>query len=101
MASDPLFAVSRVFGHSSPLTGGGDGEADIAFGHLSDRIGREWVRMIGNLGFVICCLALIRLRRTPTPMLLYVIVLAQGTLGHGLTSVMGPIPAEIFEGRHH
>jgi MFS family permease len=34
-------------------------------------------------------------------MLLYVMVLAQGTLGYGLTSVMGPIPAEIFEGRHH
>ena len=28
-------------------------------------------------------------------------ILAQGTLGYGLTSVMGPIPAEIFEGRHY
>jgi MFS family permease len=73
----------------------------IALGHLSDRIGREWVWMIGNLGFVVCCLALIGLRSTPTPMLLYVMVLAQGTLGYGLTSVMGPIPAEIFEGRHY
>jgi len=27
-------------------------------------------------------------------------VLAQGTLGYSLTSVMGAIPAEIFEGRH-
>ena len=90
-----------MFGHASPLTGGGDGEADIAFGHLSDRIGREWVWMIANLGFVICCLALIGLRSTPTPMLLYVMVLAQGTLGYSLTSVMGPIPAEIFEGRHY
>jgi MFS family permease len=90
-----------VFGHALPLTGGGDGEADIAFGHLSDRIGREWVWMIANLGFVICCLALIGLRSTPTAMLLYVMVLAQGTLGYGLTSVMEPIPAEIFEGRHH
>jgi MFS family permease len=34
-------------------------------------------------------------------MLLYAMVLAQGTLGYGLTSVMGPIPAEIFEGRHY
>jgi MFS family permease len=25
----------------------------VAFGHLSDRIGREWVWMIGNVGFVI------------------------------------------------
>ena len=28
-------------------------------------------------------------------------VVAQGTLGYGLTSVMGPIPAEIFEGKHY
>ena len=73
----------------------------IALGHLSDRIGREWVWMIGNLGFVICYLALIGLRTAPSQMLLYVMVLAQGTLGYSLTSVMGPIPAEIFEGRHY
>jgi MFS family permease len=72
----------------------------IALGHLSDRIGREWVWMIGNLGFVICYLCLIGLRSASTPMLLYAMILAQGTLGYGLTSVMGPIPAEIFEGRH-
>jgi MFS family permease len=73
----------------------------ISFGHLSDRIGREWVWMIGNLGFVVCCLALIGLRTAPTTALLCVVVLAQGTLGYSLTSVMGPIPAEIFEGRHY
>jgi MFS family permease len=28
-------------------------------------------------------------------------VLAQGALGYGLTSVIGAIPAEIFEGRHY
>jgi MFS family permease len=27
-------------------------------------------------------------------------VVAQGMLGYGLTSVLGAIPAEIFEGRH-
>jgi MFS family permease len=73
----------------------------IGLGHLSDRIGREWVWMIGNLGFVTCYLCLIGLRSTPTPMLLYAMILAQGALGYGLTSVMGPIPAEIFEGRHY
>src|SRR5262249_52491326 len=73
----------------------------IALGHLSDRIGREWVWTIGNLGFVICCVALIRMRAQPTILLLYARVGAQGTLGYGLTSVMGAIPAEIFEGRHY
>src|ERR1700693_1060646 len=73
----------------------------IGLGHLSDRIGREWVWTIGNLGFVLCCLALIVLRQYPTALLLYLMVVAQGTLGYGLTSVMGAIPAEIFEGRHY
>jgi MFS family permease len=73
----------------------------IALGHLSDRIGREWVWTIGNLGFVLCAVALILLQTTPTVFLLMVMVLAQGTLGYSLTSVMGAIPAEIFEGRHY
>jgi MFS family permease len=73
----------------------------IALGHLSDRLGREWVWSIGNLGFVVCCLALILLRQHPTALLLYAMVVTQGTPGYGLTSVMGAIPAELFEGRHY
>jgi MFS family permease len=73
----------------------------IAFGHLSDRIGREWVWMIGNLGFVAACLALVALHYAPSVWLLYAMILAQGTFGYSLTSVMGAIPAEIFEGRHY
>jgi MFS family permease len=72
----------------------------IALGHLSDRIGREWVWTIGNGGFVLCCIALILLRDGPATALLYFMVVAQGTLGYGLTSVMGAITAEIFEGRN-
>jgi MFS family permease len=73
----------------------------IALGHLSDRIGREWVWAIGNGGFVLCCLALIALPAQPTATLLWLMVVAQGTLGYSLTSVMGPIPAEIFAGKHY
>jgi MFS family permease len=73
----------------------------IALGHLSDRIGREWVWTIGNGGFILCCVALILLRRDPLPPVLYLMVIAQGALGYGLTSVMGAIPAEIFEGRNY
>jgi MFS family permease len=73
----------------------------IALGHLSDRIGREWVWMVGSLGFVICGLALLLLREAPSPALLYVMIAAQGMLGYGLTSVLGAIPAEIFQGRHY
>ena len=73
----------------------------IGLGHLSDRIGREWVWTAGALGFVLCYLALLLLRHAPTPALLYVMVLSQGMLGYGLTSVVGAIPAEIFQGRHY
>jgi MFS family permease len=73
----------------------------IAFGHLSDRIGREWVWMIGNLGFVVCCMALVALQSAPNAGLLYAMIIAQGTFGYSLTSVMGAIPAEIFEGRQY
>jgi MFS family permease len=73
----------------------------VAFGHLSDRIGREWIWTIGNAGFVVCCVSLILLREIPTKISLYTMVLAQGTLGYSLTSVIGAIPAEIFEGRHY
>jgi MFS family permease len=73
----------------------------IALGHLSDRIGREWVWTVGSLGFALCYVALLLLRYAPTPALLYVMVAAQGMLGYGLTSVIGAIPAEIFQGRHY
>jgi MFS family permease len=73
----------------------------IGLGHLSDRIGREWVWTIGNGGFVLSCLALIALPAFPTAPLLWTMVVTQGSLGYSLTSVMGAIPAEIFEGRHY
>jgi MFS family permease len=73
----------------------------IALGHVSDRIGREWVWTIGSLGFALSYLALLGLRHGPTPTLLSLMVVAQGMLGYGLTSVIGAIPAEIFQGRSY
>src|SRR5881397_1833412 len=73
----------------------------IALGHLSDRIGREWAWTAGSLGFVLCLLALLALRHAPTEPLLYFMVISQGMLGYSLTSVIGAIPKEIFEGRHY
>jgi MFS family permease len=72
----------------------------IALGHLSDRIGREWVWTIGNNGFVLSCLALLALRAAPSAPLLWVMVVAQGILGYSLTSVMAAIPTESFGGRN-
>ena len=72
----------------------------IALGHLSDRAGREIVWAIGCAGFAICYVALICLAAAPNPLLLGIMVAAQGLLGYGLTSVLGAIPVEIFEGKH-
>lgn len=73
----------------------------IALGHLSDRIGREWVWTVGCLGFAICYVALLALGAAPSAVLLWTMVIAQGFLGYGMTSVVGAIPAEIFQGRHY
>jgi MFS family permease len=73
----------------------------IGLGYLSDRIGREWVWTVGSLGFILCFLILLLMRQTPTPTLLYLMILSQGMLGYGVTSVVGAIPAEIFQGRHY
>jgi MFS family permease len=73
----------------------------IALGHISDRIGREFVWVVGSLGFATTLLLLLLLRQSPTPSLLYLMVVTQGALGYGITSVIGAIPAEIFQGRHY
>jgi MFS family permease len=72
----------------------------ISLGALSDRIGREWVWTAGCAGFAICYVALIALEQAPSNALLCLMVISQGFLGYALTSVMGPIVAEIFEGPH-
>jgi MFS family permease len=56
---------------------------------------------VGSLGFAVCYATLLALPRAPTPLLLVVMVGAQGLLGYGFTSVIGAIAAEIFQGRHY
>lgn len=73
----------------------------IGLGALSDRIGREWVWSIACTGFAICYAALIAMEHAPSNVLLYTMVISQGFLGYAMTSVMGPIVAEIFEGPHY
>ncbi len=73
----------------------------IGLGALSDRIGREWVWSIACAGFAVCYGALIALHAGPSPALLYLMVVSQGAFGYALTSVMGPIVAQIFEGSNY
>lgn len=74
--------------------------SQIFLGHLSDRIGREWIWTVSGAGFVICFSALIALEYAPSIALVYVMVIAQGLLGYGVTSVMGAVVLEIFQGEH-
>jgi MFS family permease len=73
----------------------------ILLGALSDRIGREWIWTAACLGFAVSYAALLGLEHWPSNTLLYAMVFAQGFFGYALTSVMGPIVAEIFEGPHY
>lgn len=73
----------------------------IALGHLSDRIGREWVWTIGQLGFAVSYTALLLLREFPSAGLLWIMVVSQGLLGYGVTSVISALVAEIFQGKHY
>ena len=73
----------------------------ILLGHLSDRVGREWIWTASCLGFAICFAALIALAYCSDLPLLYVMVAAQGALGYGVTSIMGAVVLEIFEGKHY
>src|SRR5262249_30146360 len=73
----------------------------IGLGWLSDRIGREWVWTVGSVGFIVCYATLLKLADSPTMALVYVMVVAQGMLGYGLTSVIGSLPAELVQSRHY
>ena len=73
----------------------------IVLGHASDRIGREAIWAIASLGFAICFAALIALKYEPSLWLVYLMVFTQGALGYGLTSIMGAVVLEIFQGAHY
>lgn len=73
----------------------------IGLGHLSDRVGREWAWTAAYAGFVVCYGALVVLPHYPNVLMLYVIIGSQGLLGYGVTSVVGAIPVELFEGKRY
>jgi MFS family permease len=71
----------------------------IVLGHLSDRIGREWVWSLAAGGFALAALLLLALRHHPGALLLYGMVAAQGLLGYGISALYAAMPAELFQGR--
>ena len=73
----------------------------IAIGHFSDRVGREWAWTASLMGFMAAYGCLLILRDYPSEWLMYVMVGTQGFLGYGLASVFGAVPAELFAGKHY
>lgn len=72
----------------------------ITIGHLSDKLGREVGWTFSMAGFAICYLLLVVIEFSPTPLLLYLMVAAQGGLGYGLPGMFGAITVEIFQGKN-
>jgi MFS family permease len=64
-------------------------------------VGREWVWATSCFGFAICFAALIALKFYPSLLLVYLMIFAQGALGYGLTSIMGAVVLEIFQGKQY
>ncbi len=71
----------------------------IGIGSLSDRIGREWAWTVSISGFVACYILLILMRHSQNELLLWGMVIFQGGLGYGLSSIFGSVIAELFHGR--
>ncbi len=92
---------SDVAAYALGLVGLTGSFGQITLGHLSDRIGREWVWTLGVSGFVLCYALLLLMQQYPTPVLLYVMIAAQGFLGYGCASVYGSVTVELFQGRHY
>jgi MFS family permease len=73
----------------------------LVLGALSDRIGREWTWSLACLGFFVTYLAMLLLARGGHPALVWLLVVAQGLLGYGMTPAIGAIPADLFQGRNY
>jgi len=70
----------------------------IGMGALSDRFSREVGWGLSLLGFVICYALLLMLEGNPNPVLMWGMVISQGVLGYGLSSLYGAITADLFPG---
>jgi len=93
--------VPGVAAYALGLVGLTGSVGQITLGHLSDRIGREWVWTISCLGFASCYALLFAMQWYPTPLFLYLMVATQGLLGYGMASVQSAIQLELFQGRQY
>lgn len=70
-------------------------------GWMADRLGREGAWTIGCAGFALCYVLLIIMSNAPSMLLLWLMIIAQGFFGYGLTAVFASAPADLFQGRNY
>ena len=70
----------------------------IGLGAFSDRIGREWAWTIAVSGFIAAYLLLLVMKASPSPVLLWIMVVCQGAMGYGMATIFPSILAELFHG---
>lgn len=73
----------------------------VAWGHISDRIGREAVWAVGALGQILTILFLISIKYYAGAWPLYAVVFSQGLLAYAQAPSYSTITAEIFQGKHY
>ncbi|MBT6275079.1 MAG: MFS transporter [Chromatiales bacterium] len=73
----------------------------LAIGHFSDQVGREWAWTLCSGGFIVCYVALLLISDASDVGLLWLMILSQGCFGYGLPIVLSAVPNEIFAGRHY
>jgi len=73
----------------------------IYLGHMSDRVGREWIWSIAVGGFALTYLLLLAMEQAPNSIILYAMVIVQGGLGYATAAVFGAMPADLFQGRRY
>ncbi len=73
----------------------------IAIGHLSDRMGREFAFTLSLLGFLATYGCPYLLPPWPEVWLMYLMVGLQGFLGYGTATVFAATPADLFAGKHY
>src|SRR3989304_5228997 len=56
-----------VAAYALGFVGLGGGVGQIGLGHLSDRVGREWVWTLASAGFILCYVLLLLMRQHPPP----------------------------------
>ncbi|MDE3089817.1 MAG: MFS transporter, partial [Chloroflexota bacterium] len=89
----PLFAAT-VFG----AVGAVQAPATVAWGWISDRVGRVWAFAFGSLAVVAAIALLLLIEGNPEPTLAWMFAIAFGVGDSSRTSLINALTADLFEG---